>query len=111
MRDLDIIDSIAYALHEQSNGMSKTAGIKDKILAMFGAQKKPSAAATIGKGALAAGGGAGLLALIQKMMHKPAKVEGIFEKAVPLPYIPSGDTSKSLLDELREYGIMGADRA
>lgn len=60
MRDLDIIDSIAYALDEQSNGMSKTAGIKDKILAMFGAQRKPSAAKTVGKNALLFGAGAGL---------------------------------------------------
>ena len=118
LSNLDIIDSIAYAIREQSYEMDKTAGIKDKLLSMVGAQKKPSLAASLGKGAIAAGTGAGVFALLQKLLKNQSYGEQL--KSVPAATAKAaeqaiqkkmGDTPESLLDELREWGVMGADRA
>jgi len=104
---------LAYAY-----GQTKEAGIKDKLLSMVGAQRKPSAAATAGKGALAAGAGAGVLALLQKLMKSQSHGEQL--KSLPPATAKAvekalqdkmGDTPASLLDELKEWGVMGADRA
>lgn len=111
-------DGTAIVKLASAYGQTKQAGIKDKLLSMVGAQKKPSLAASLGKGALAAGTGAGVFALLQKLMKNQSYGEQL--KSVPAATAKAaenaiqdkiGDTPQSLLDELREWGVMGADRA
>lgn len=70
LSNLDIIDSIAYAIQEQSYEMDKTAGMKEKLLKMIGAEPRSSAASKVGKGALAAGAGAGVGVGVGSKYHK-----------------------------------------